>query len=269
MEIRASEAPTRLAPQLLDEAQRATAFEPPPLRERVLAEPTLGMETVGGRARKARVLVVDDEEITRVILTCILTEFGLDVVEASNATDAIETLRAGNIDIVITDVVMPGMDGIELCERVKSNPALAHVPVVVATAAEDREVRLRSKSVGADEFITKPVDEVELLARVGMLLKLKSVHDGWQARERWMETELAGLREQLSAGRRGSDNGFAASVGRDHHGLVSLFEGSLKAIEEARERGAPAPAEYLTALRALVARMNADAARLLPPLPAA
>jgi two-component system cell cycle response regulator len=99
-----------------------------------------------------------------------------------NGPDALAICEQGRCDIVLLDVMMPGMDGFEVCRRIKSSPAMAHLPVVMITALDQPSDRVRGLDAGADDFLTKPVDDVALLARVRNLVRLKSMMDELRAR---------------------------------------------------------------------------------------
>src|SRR5690606_32570340 len=105
-----------------------------------------------------------------------------DVRTASTGLDALAIVAEGQTDIVLLDVMMPGMDGFEVCERIKSDPRTAHVPVVMITALDQPSDRVRGLSAGADDFLTKPVDDIQLMARVRSLVRLKALMDELRAR---------------------------------------------------------------------------------------
>ena len=130
----------------------------------------------------ARVLVVDDLFPNLKLLETRLTAEYFDVVGAMNGPDAIAICEQGLCDIVLLDVMMPGMDGFEVCRRIKSSPASAHLPVVMITALDQPSDRVRGLDAGADDFLAKPVDDVALLARVRNLVRLKSMMDELRAR---------------------------------------------------------------------------------------
>lgn len=131
----------------------------------------------------ARVLVVDDIEVNvRLLEAKLLSEY-YDVLTASNGPQALEIARRESPDIVLLDVMMPGMDGLEVCKRLKTDPATRHIPVVMVTALSDVADRLKGLEVGADDFLTKPVNDVALFARVRSLIRLKRTLDEWLLRE--------------------------------------------------------------------------------------
>ncbi len=130
----------------------------------------------------ARVLIVDDLVPNIRLLEARLTAEYFDVISATNGFEALELCREGRCDIVLLDVMMPGMDGFEVCRRLKSDPATVHLPVVMVTALDQPADRVRGLDVGADDFLTKPVDEIALIARVRSLSRLKVMLDELRAR---------------------------------------------------------------------------------------
>ncbi|MGQ9367327.1 PleD family two-component system response regulator [Azospirillum sp. ST 5-10] len=131
----------------------------------------------------ARVLVVDDVLPNVKLLAAKLTREYFDVISAYNGPDALELVRRESPDIVLLDVMMPGMDGFEVCERIRSDPTTMHIPVVMVTALSDVADRVRGLEAGADDFLTKPVNDIALFARVRSLVRLKMMMDEWRLRE--------------------------------------------------------------------------------------
>jgi two-component system cell cycle response regulator len=125
----------------------------------------------------ARVLVVDDVAANVKLLEARLSAEYFDVVTAMNGKDALAICERAECDIVLLDVMMPDMDGFEVCRRLKSNPATHHIPVVMVTALDQVSDRVRGLEAGADDFLTKPVPDVALIARVRSLARLKMVTD--------------------------------------------------------------------------------------------
>lgn len=130
----------------------------------------------------ARVLVVDDILANVRLLEAKLAAEYFEVVTAMNGADALEAVQRTRPDIVLLDVMMPGIDGIEVCRRIKSNPATQHIPVVMVTALDQPEDRVRGLEAGADDFLTKPVNDVALFCRVKGLVRLKMLTDELRAR---------------------------------------------------------------------------------------
>jgi len=131
----------------------------------------------------ARVLVVDDVLPNVKLLEAKLSREYFDVVTAFSGPEALETAHAVLPDIILLDVMMPGMDGFEVCRRLKADPATCHIPVVMVTALSDASDRVRGLEAGADDFLTKPVNDVALFARVRSLARLKMMMDEWRRRE--------------------------------------------------------------------------------------
>ena len=131
----------------------------------------------------ARVLVVDDVLPNVKLLAAKLTREYFDVITAYSGPEALEIVRREAPDIVLLDVMMPGMDGFEVCEKIRSDPATMHIPVVMVTALSDTADRVRGLEAGADDFLTKPVNDVALFARVRSLVRLKMMMDEWRLRE--------------------------------------------------------------------------------------
>ncbi len=125
----------------------------------------------------ARILVVDDVPANVLLLETRLTAEYFDVVTAESGPAALTACADNAIDVVLLDIMMPGMDGYEVCQRLKANPATAHIPVVMVTALDQQSDRVRGLQAGADDFLTKPVDTMQLLTRVKSLVRLKNLSD--------------------------------------------------------------------------------------------
>jgi two-component system cell cycle response regulator len=125
----------------------------------------------------ARILVVDDVPANVKLLEARLSAEYFDVVTASCGSEALEICQRGECDIVLLDVMMPDMDGFEVCRRLKANPATHFVPVVMVTALDNPADRVRGLEAGADDFLTKPVSDIVLIARVRSLTRLKMMTD--------------------------------------------------------------------------------------------
>jgi len=131
----------------------------------------------------ARILVVDDVEANVRLLEAKLTLEYYEVLTAGDGATALQVASDERPDIILLDVMMPGMDGFETCRRLKADPVTRHIPVVLVTALDGREDKLKGLDAGADDFVTKPIDDVILFARVRSLLRLKSVMDELRERE--------------------------------------------------------------------------------------
>jgi two-component system cell cycle response regulator len=131
----------------------------------------------------ARVLVVDDVPPNVKLLEAKLTREYFDVITAGDGPTALMRAEADAPDIVLLDVMMPGMDGFEVCRRLKASPRTRHIPVVMVTALSEASDRVRGLEAGADDFLTKPVNDLALFARVRSLVRLKMMMDEWRVRE--------------------------------------------------------------------------------------
>ncbi len=132
----------------------------------------------------ARVLIVDDFLPNLKLLEARLAAEYFDTVTASSGAEALAICAQGDCDIVLLDVMMPGMDGLEVCRRLKRDPATHHLPVLMVTALDNPADRVRGLEAGADDFLTKPIDEIALIARMRSLTRLKVVLDELRGRAR-------------------------------------------------------------------------------------
>jgi DNA-binding response OmpR family regulator len=127
--------------------------------------------------KKKTILIVDDEEI---IISCIQTfldGLGYEFISATSGQQALDVLSSQSVDLVLLDVMMPGLDGFAVCKRIKENPRTKNIPVLMVTALKEIEDRIMSMEVGADDFLPKPLEETELQIRVKSLLRIKSYND--------------------------------------------------------------------------------------------
>jgi putative two-component system response regulator len=126
--------------------------------------------------RKPRVLVVDDVEANRELLLARLEDLDYDVREARDGIEALEAIEAAEPDLILLDVDMPRMDGIAVCNKLKSHPTRRLIPIVILTASHDPAQRLRGIAAGADDYLSKPFDANELLIRTRVLLKDRALN---------------------------------------------------------------------------------------------
>ena len=130
-----------------------------------------------GKQQGARILCVDDGPLNLSLLEAMLSPRGYQVIAAANGPAALEKIRTERVDICLLDVAMPGMDGFEVCRRIKGDERYRDIPVVMITSYSDRENRIRGIEAGAEDFISKPFDGSEVLARIKMLLEVHSLNE--------------------------------------------------------------------------------------------
>lgn len=172
----------------------------------------------------ARILVVDDIPANvRLLEVRLLAEY-FEVVTANSGAEALEICETSKVDVVLLDVMMPEMDGFEVCRRLKSDPATAHLPVVMITALDQVADRVRGLEAGADDFLTKPVNDLQLMTRVKSLVRLKMLTD--ELRLRTATAASIGLEDLLGDG---------AGSGQDP-AKVLLIDARRQTFEKIRSR---------------------------------
>jgi len=154
-------------------------------------------EAAAAGARPPKIMVVDDEVLNRKLLLAMLKPQGYEVILAEDGADCLVKMEADPPDLVLMDIMMPNMNGFEVVTELKSRPHLALIPVVMVTALQDINDRIKALEVGADDFLAKPVDRMELRARVRSLLKVKAYNDHMAHYRRELEREVAARTEEL------------------------------------------------------------------------
>jgi len=144
-------------------------------------------------------LAVDDQPANLRLLDAVLSPRGYRVVPASSGEQGLELLESSDIDLVLLDVVMPGLDGYQVCRAIREQPRTAFLPVVMITASGDQQ-RLAALEAGADDFVTKPFDQAELLARVASLARVKRYHDTIERQAAELAAWNAELESRVAAG---------------------------------------------------------------------
>jgi two-component system cell cycle response regulator len=150
----------------------------------------------------AQILVVDDVPANVKLLEAKLSNEYYDVITAKDGYEAIEMTRKHKPDIILLDVMMPGIDGFETCKLIKEIPDVAHIPVVMVTALSEKSDRLKGLEVGADDFLTKPINDMALFARVKSLVRIKVLLDELRLRDK----------TNIQMGLAGTDNNFISDV---------------------------------------------------------
>lgn len=125
---------------------------------------------------KSRILIVDDDPHAVEILTRMLGREGYDCVSASSGAAALETVRSQPVDVILLDVMMPEMDGLQVCEHLRADDTLRQIPVILLTAKDDMETRSRGMALGVSEYLTKPINKRELFTRIAAQLHSRELN---------------------------------------------------------------------------------------------
>lgn len=194
----------------------------------------------------ARVLVVDDIIANVKLLGARLTAEYFEVLSASSGQQALEICARERVDVVLLDVMMPGMDGFETCRRIKQNPKTHHLPVIMVTALDQPSDRRQGLEAGADDFLTKPVDDIALVTRVKNLARLKMMNDEMVMRA--MTGRQLGVADDDALERAISDTGGKVMVVDDHpRSSTRLAEALSHVVAVTAERDPAAALERLAA----------------------
>jgi PAS domain S-box-containing protein len=178
------------------------------------------MSVIPDSVHSARILIVDDERPTRQILEAMLKPEGFVLSNAGSAEEALAMVAEQAPDLILLDIILPGMDGYELTAKLKGNPSTRAIPIVIITALDDRNARMLGLSAGAEDFVTKPVDRAELCIRVRNLLRLKAYSDYHDQYSQMLEGEVGSRTADLVESERLYRSTFdAAPVGIVHVGL--------------------------------------------------
>src|SRR5207244_2838829 len=149
-----------------------------------------------------RILVVDDNETNRDILAARLTPHGYDILQAADGEAALDAARRHLPDLILLDVMMPKINGVEVCRQLKQDATLPFMPIILVTAKSDSNDVVIGLEAGADEYLTKPIDQMALVARVKSVLRLKELHDQVQAQASelawWNKTLEQRVQEELA-----------------------------------------------------------------------
>jgi adenylate cyclase len=142
-----------------------------------------------------RILIVDDQPMNVDIFKARLAVQGYELLTATDGAEALAVARAHHPDLMLLDIMMPRIDGIEVCKRLKADPSLPFIPIIMVTARADSKDIVAGLDAGADEYLTKPVDQAALVARVKSMLRIKALHDTAQEQAARLETQAAQLAE--------------------------------------------------------------------------
>ena len=209
-------------------------------------------------ASAGRILVIDDDKAVTRVFQRLLAQAGYDVQVAHDGVSGLEAIEAQPPDLILLDVVIPGLNGFDLCRRLKQNQATRLLPVVLVTGHDERQKRIEGAEAGADDFLSKPVDSQELLARVGSLIRLKRYTDDFDSATSiiMMLGEMVESRDGYTVGHCHRIANYATALGRNlglgDEDLQTLRRGGflhdigMLAIPDSvlRRRGALEPEEY-------------------------
>ena len=149
----------------------------------------------------ARILVVDDNETNRDILVTRLEKNGYQTLQAADGEEALASVKQNLPDLILLDVEMPKLDGFEVCRRLRKDASMAFIPIILCTARAASQDVVTGLDAGADEYLTKPIDQAAMVARVRSMLRIKELHDQVQAQAKdlaaWNETLEARVNEQV------------------------------------------------------------------------
>jgi adenylate cyclase len=186
-------------------------------------------------SRLPRILVVDDNKQNLTILEKALTAAEYEVITAADGPTALSLVESASPDLVLLDVMMPGMSGYEVCERIRANEATGLLPVVMLTALSEVTDRIRGIETGADDFLTKPVNREELLTRVRSLLRIKTLHDELETKNRLLRTLFNRYVSEEVAGEIVADPGRHLKLGGEKREVTVVF-GDLRGFTPLAER---------------------------------
>lgn len=147
--------------------------------------------------RKAKILIVDDTDSVRRLLETLLQADGFSTLSAENGERALQLAESELPDLILLDLMMPGMDGFAVAKKLKSTPDTMAIPIIIVSALEDRESRMRGLEAGAEEYLTKPIDRMDLRIRVRNLLRLKEFSDFLRNHNRLLESQVQERTKEL------------------------------------------------------------------------
>ena len=141
--------------------------------------------------KSKKILIADDQLLNTLVLEELCNNMGHDTIKARNGREAVELVRTERPDCVLMDVVMPEMDGLEATAQLKNDKETAHIPVIIITGLDSRKDRLSGIAIGADDFLTKPIDQEELALRLRNNLRNKEFHDFLAKHKQLLEEQVA------------------------------------------------------------------------------
>jgi signal transduction histidine kinase len=207
--------------------------------------------------------VVDDEPPNRDLLAHLLSSQGYRVLTAGDGASALAAIRQGGVGLVLVDIMMPRMDGIEVCQAIRRELKLPNLPVIFVTSLSDRESRVRAKEAGADDYLVKPIDTLELLIRVENLWKLRQYYEIVERHNEALGEELQRATERLLRMERLSTVGSLASgVGHELGNLAGILRGSLELVRHSLASATPIDGREMAKLERVTVHLEHHAEQL-------
>lgn len=144
---------------------------------------TQALELLSDEKTKPSLLIVDDNPTNVELMTLQLKPYPYEIFKAYNGEEALDIIKNQDLDLILLDLMMPGMSGYEVCQRIKSNPLTQFIPVIIVTALRDLDDKLKAINAGADDFLIKPYNKIELTTRIKSLLRIKELHNNLDCSE--------------------------------------------------------------------------------------
>jgi class 3 adenylate cyclase len=182
-----------------------------------------------------KILAVDDNKQNLELLTRALSTAKYELITATDGPTALQVIDGGAVDLVLLDVMMPGMSGYEVCEKIRANDATRLLPVVMLTALHDVSNRIRGIAAGADDFLTKPFNREELLTRVKSLLRIKTLYDDIETKNVLLRRVIGRYVSEAVAAEIVADPGRHLKLGGEKRDVTMLF-GDLRGFTPMAER---------------------------------
>lgn len=199
------------------------------LLNRILTNPAKQMETLGTVLEKRqKILVVDDYHENLELIEKFFINDSYEIIKASNGFEAISLIDKNPPDLILLDIIMPGIDGFEVCKRLKENPITHLIPIIMITALEDSDAKIKGIELGVNDFITKPIQLLELRARVASLLNVKKYTDELESAEKMIFSLALAVeaKNQYTAGHCNRLSKYGAILGRK----LGLSDKEIKTI---------------------------------------
>lgn len=212
----------------------------------------------------SRILVVDDEEIDREIITTLLKAEPFTIFQAAGGGDALRIVENEPLDLVLLDLVMPNVDGFQVCRRIKQDMGKSSLPVIIVTSLDDAEARVKARECGCDDFLNKPFDPSELRARVRNMLQVRAYQEQRGRQDELIHDEVERTREQLlQVDRLATLGTLVAGVGHELNNILSALSMTIELMSTQAEKKQPVRAADLERLATVANHISTHARHLL------